>query len=148
MCRSKQALIALTLALLGAWGCSQSPTPGPSTADRLKALEVKNTKLEDDFRAVAAARDQLRRKLAAAEEQQQHLQKQIEEMQAISRERDELRQQLAVRTSERDHLVNQFDQFRKNLKDLLGQAEAALARPTTEPVTSAVDVEVVPPGKS
>jgi predicted RNase H-like nuclease (RuvC/YqgF family) len=114
-------------------------------AERLRALEVKNAKLEDDFRAVAAARDQLRRKLSAAEDQQQQLQKQTEELQAVTRERDELRQQLVARTAERDALTGQFDQVRKGLKDLLGQAEASIPRPS-EPVTSAVEVTI--PGKS
>lgn len=147
MHRSKQALMVLTLALLGAWGCSQSSTPGPSATDRLKALEMKNSKLEDDFRAMAAARDQLRRKLAAAEEQQQELQRQLEALQAVRSERDELRSQLSACATERDNLLIQFDQFRRSLRDLLGQAEAALARPA-DPVTTAVDVEVETPGKS
>jgi hypothetical protein len=58
-----------------------------------------------------------------------------------------LQQQLTLRTAERDNLLNQFDQFRKNLRSLLGQAEAAIARPS-EPVTSTVEVETVPPEKS
>jgi chromosome segregation ATPase len=140
MSRADIGLIIMTIALLGAWGCSQGQSPGPSTSDRLKALELKNAKLEDDFRAVALARDQLRRKLAAAEEQQQQLQRQIDELQSLVRERDELRQQVVSRTSERDALINQLEQFRRNLKDLLGQVEVALPR-ATEPVTSASEVE-------
>jgi len=147
MTRAKLALIVLTLSLVGAWGCSSSQTPGPSSADRLKALEVKNAKLEDDFRAVAAARDQMRRKLAAAEEQQQQLQKHIDEMQTVTRERDELRTLLTQRTVERDNLVNQYDQFRKGLRELLGQADAALPQ-VSDPLTATVDAETATPGKS
>jgi len=134
----KQWLCVLTLALIGAWGCSQQETAGPSSADRAKALEVKNTKLEEDFRAVAAARDQLRRKLAAADEQQQQLQKQIDEMQVARRERDEAVKQLSVRTVERDNLVGQLEGFRKSLRDLLGQVEVAIPH-DAEPVTTATE---------
>jgi flagellar motility protein MotE (MotC chaperone) len=149
MSRANQALIVLTAAVVGIWGCAQSQGPGPSAADRLRALEVKNAKLEDDFRAVAAARDQLRRKLAAAEEQQQQLQKQLEEQtQALAKEREQMKQQLTARTTERDALLTQFEQFRKGLKDLLGQAEAAVPHPT-DPVTSAGDAgEAALPEKS
>src|SRR5262245_15211599 len=150
MSRSNQALIVLTLVVMGIWGCAENgQAPGASLADRIKALEAKNAKLEDDFRAVAATRDQLRRKLAVAEEEQARLQKQVEEqarlqkqaeeqLQTATREHDELRGQLTERTKERDALVKQFEQFRKTLKDLIGQAEAALPHPA-EPVTKADD---------
>jgi predicted nuclease with TOPRIM domain len=131
----KHWLIVLTLALIGAWGCSQQETAGPSSADRAKALEVKNGKLEEDFRAVAAARDQLRRKLAAAEEQQQQLQKQLDEIQVAQRQRDEAVKQLAVRTVERDNLLGQLEGFRKSLRDLLGQVEVAIPH-EAEPITA------------
>ena len=147
MSRADHAFILLTLGVVGIWGCAQNQTPGPSTAERLKALEVKNAKLEEDFRAVAAARDQLRRKLASAEEGQQLLQQQIEELHKISKERDSLREQLAARTAERDSLAGQFEHFRKGLKDLIGQVEAAIPH-ENEPVTSAAEVEVVVPEKS
>src|SRR5438046_1796128 len=115
MSRSNEAFFLLMMAVMGIWGCAQGgQSPGASTADRLQALEVKSAKLEEDFRAVAAVRDQLRRKLAAAEEQQQLLQKQVDEqIKSFARERDGLRRQLASRTTERDSLANQFEQFRK-----------------------------------
>lgn len=140
MSRANQALLVLTAAVMGIWGCAQSQGPGPSAADRLRALEVKNAKLEDDFRAVAAARDQLRRKLAAAEEQQAQLQKHVEELNStLTKEREDMARQLALRTSERDSLVSHVEQFRSGLKELLGQAEAALPRPAAEPVAAATE---------
>ena len=147
MSRPNELFFLLTIIAVGIWGCAQAgPSQGASTADRLKALEIKSSKLEEDFRAVAAVRDQLRRKLAAAEEQQQQLQRQAEEQQkTFSRQRDEFRRQLAARTTERDALVTQLEQFRKNLKDLLGQVEASLPR-AGDPVSSAV--EVVDPDRS
>ena len=75
MSRTDRALILLTLALVGIWGCAQSGDSSGPSADRFKALEAKNAKLEEDFRAVVTARDQLRRRLSATEEQQQSQQK-------------------------------------------------------------------------
>ena len=151
MSRANQAFILVTITIVGIWGCAQGePSPGASAADRVKALENKSAKLEEDFRAVAAVRDQLRRKLAAAEEQQQRLKRELEEeIQTITKERDELRQQLAARTTERDTMTTQFEQFRNSLKELIGQAEAALPRTgdaigaateAAEPVDSAAEV--------
>src|SRR5207245_1230794 len=82
--------------------------------------------------------------------QQQQIKQQLEdEIQSITKERDELRQQLGSRTTERDAMAAQFEQFRNSLKELIGQAEAALPRATdaigsaseaTEPVGSAAEV--------
>src|SRR5262245_40137357 len=60
---AKRVLVLLSIAVLGAWGCVPSASHS-ANADRLRAMEVKNAKLEDDFRAVAATRDQLRKQLA------------------------------------------------------------------------------------
>ena len=54
-------------------------------------------------------------------------------------------QQLASRTTERDSLQGQFDQFRKGIKNLLGQAELPTSS-SSQPVTTAV--EDVAGGKS
>src|SRR5262249_14073536 len=150
MSRTNQAFILLTAVIVGVWGCAQGePSTGASAADRIKALENKSAKLEEDFRAVAAVRDQLRRKLAAAEEQQQQMKRLLEdEIHSLSKERDELRQQLTACTTERDTRTTQFEQFRNNLKELIGQAEAALPRSgdaigsageSAEPVGSAAE---------
>jgi hypothetical protein len=147
MNRTNKGLVVLTVALMGVWGCAQSSTPGPSTTDRLRALEVKNTKLEEDFRAVAAARDQVRRKLAAAEEQLKQAEQQAaDQVQAAVKEKEEVKLLLAARTGERDAMVLQFDAFRKNIKELLGQAEAALPR-IADPTTTTAS-EPVTPGPS
>jgi chromosome segregation ATPase len=128
----------MVVATLGLWGCAQEHRNGPGSA-RLKALESKNAKLQNDFRAVVAARDQMRKKLIAAEEQKVRLSQQLEEIQAITRERDELRQQVTSRTSERDAIQNQFDQFRKGIRSLLGQADTFSANSQPgQPVTSTV----------
>lgn len=127
MSRANKALVLLVVAVCGLWGCAQGPTNGAATQERIKALESKCGKLEDDYRAVAAARDQLRKRLAAVDEERARLEQEVEEGQSVSKERDELRQQLHVRTGERDAVQAHFDAFRKNIRSLLGQAEAAAA---------------------
>lgn len=117
MTRADKTLALLVVALLGIWGCAQGPSGQSASAEKIKALESRVVKLEDDFRAATSARDQLRRKLAATEEERQQLVK----------EREDLQKQVVTRVGERDRLQSQYDQFRKNIRELLGQAEAAAA---------------------
>ena len=57
------------------WGCAQGPAnPHAAQAERLHALEGKCGKLEEDYRAVAGARDQFRKRVAALEEERGKLQ--------------------------------------------------------------------------
>lgn len=141
---SKAVVVAL-VATLGLWGCARGPASSAG-AERLRALEQKVAKLEDDFRAAAAARDVLRQKLAAADELRARLEAQVAQLQVAVRERDELRKLFASRTAERDALQGQYDQFRKGIRDLLGQAEAAATVTPPQPVTAAT--LPLAPGKS
>jgi septal ring factor EnvC (AmiA/AmiB activator) len=143
MSRADKFLVVLVLASLGAWGCAQGPANNGQNAEKIKALETKIAKLEDDFKASVTIREQLRKKLAATEEDRGHLAQQVEQLQAVVKDRDDLRQQLAARTGERDAIQTQFDQFRKGIRNLLGQAEPAAA---PQPVTSAAHPQG--PGKS
>jgi uncharacterized coiled-coil DUF342 family protein len=129
MTRANKALVITVLTSLGLWGCSQEQNHGATNA-RIRALESKNAKLEEDFRAVVALRDQIRKKLGAAEQQ-------IEQLQTVVRERDDLRQQIAARTNERDTVQNQFDQLRKGIRNLLGQAESVSLTNPGHPMTAA-----------
>jgi chromosome segregation ATPase len=127
MTRANKALVVMVTAALGLWGCAQGPANSASASlERIKALEGKCSKLEDDYRAVASARDQLRKKLAAAEEDRGRTQQELNKRQGIMKERDELKQQLSSRTTERDAVQGQFELFRKSIKTLLGQAEASI----------------------
>jgi septal ring factor EnvC (AmiA/AmiB activator) len=134
MNRVNKGLVLAVVASLGMWGCAKGPANGTSTAERIKQLEYKNGKLEEDVRAAAAARDALRQKVTGIEEQ---LQKEVDQLRSVVKVRDDLRTQLATRTGERDALQVQYDQFRKGLRDLLGQAEAALNTPGSAPATAA-----------
>lgn len=129
-----RALALLIIALSGVWGCSQGPGSRAALVERIKGLEERNARLEDDVRAVAAGREAVKQKLARAED---HIQK----LQQVVKERDELKVQLQIRTGERDQVAAQYDHFRKGLKDMVGQADAATLRfPDGEPVTVSISV--------
>jgi uncharacterized coiled-coil DUF342 family protein len=121
MNRAINVLVVMVAAVLGLWGCAQG---GGSSHEKVRALESKCAKLEDDYRAVALARDQLRKKLGLVEEERNELRKEAELVQTVIKERDDLRTQLVARIGERDQLQIQFDQLRKGIRSLLGQAEA------------------------
>jgi chromosome segregation ATPase len=130
MTRANKALVVMVIGVLGLWGCAQGPAGGTSASlERIKALEGKCTKLEDDYRAVASARDQLRKRLATAEEERARVQQELNVRQGVIKERDELKAQLAA-------AQNQFETFRKNLRSLLGQADSAAASPVSQPTAA------------
>jgi outer membrane murein-binding lipoprotein Lpp len=110
MFRANKALVVLCVAAFGLWGCAQGSAGG--IAERIKALEAKCSKLEDDYQAAATARDAAKKKAAALQNERDNI-------------RQELDQQLTTRTAERDALQAQYEQFRKNIRTLLGQADAA-----------------------
>jgi chromosome segregation ATPase len=146
MSRSEKVIGVLVVALVGAWGCSKNPGESAGAGGRNPSLEAKAQRLEEDFRAAAAARDQFRQRLQVAEERltsaesrAAQLQTQYDEtktaLTSTTTERDTLRSDLKTRTTERDNLSAQYEAFRKNLKSLLGQAETSLGLPSTPPVT-------------
>lgn len=134
MNQAGKAMVVFAIAAMGLWGCAQGPAGGPS-AERMRALEAKVSKLEEDFRGAVAARDQLRKKLTASEDEKGQLAKQVDQLTLVAKERDELRQQLTARTTERDSVQTQFNEFRKGIKTLLGQVES----PSSLPITLSVD---------
>lgn len=120
MTRGSKAMIVILVASLGLWGCSQGPAGGPAAqAERMRALEARCTKLEEDYKAVAAARDQARKQAATLGDEKGKL----------AKERDDLRHLLDSRTSERDLAQTRCDRMKKGLQSLLGQDDAALTPP-------------------
>ena len=101
MSQGKFILLLLLAGSLGIWGCAQGAGNG-ANGERIRALESKTARLEEDFKASVAARDQLRKKVASLDEERIQLSQQVEQLQLVVKERDSLKQQLAVRTSERD----------------------------------------------
>lgn len=127
MTRANVALMVMVVTVVGIWGCAQGPSGGSgSTSERLKALENKCAKLEDEAKANAATRDELRKKLAEAENGRSRAQRELETAQTTAKER----------TVERDALQGQFNELRKALRGLLTQADAAVGI-NSQPVTSA-----------
>jgi chromosome segregation ATPase len=138
MTQYQKALAVLVVAVLGIWGCAQGPA-GSASAEKVKSLENKLNRVEEDFKAAAAARDQFKKKLVDAENLTVQLR---QELDAIQKEREELRALVKTRTTERDNLSNHFEVFRKNLKDLIGQTEAALAKPASPPITTVSEPKI------
>jgi septal ring factor EnvC (AmiA/AmiB activator) len=132
MTQYQRALAVLIVSVLGIWGCAQGPA-GSAAAEKVKSLEAKLNRVEDEFRAATAARDQFQKKLSEAEILAVQLR---QELDAMHKERDDLRGQVKARTAERDALSQQFEVFRRSLKDLIGQTEASLAKPSQPPVTT------------
>jgi uncharacterized coiled-coil DUF342 family protein len=135
MIRFEKALVLAVIGALGLWGCAKGPS-GNVAAEKTKALEQKLSKLEEDFRVVAATRDQARQRLTAVEEQRTQLEKEVTRLKGTVKERDELRKQLASRTTERDTLQAQYDQFRRAIRDLVGQAETAAGPALSRPAST------------
>jgi chromosome segregation ATPase len=133
MTRTNKVLIVLVVASLGVWGCAQGPANHAAQNEKVRNLESKCAKLEEDYRAVAAARDQARKRATTLETD---LRKEAADRQAAARERDELRTQVTARTGERDSLQTRCDRLKKGLQSLLGEDDAALAAPTN-PVSTA-----------
>ena len=134
MPRTYQVLGLSIVLLVGLWGCSRAPSAdsGSATAEKLKAVEAKLAKLEEDFRATASARDQLSRKLAASETQFDRLSKDVQA-------KDDL---IQTRTAERDLAAGQLKTLRDGLKDLLAKAEEGpKSESPTSPVVPASNVK-------
>src|SRR3954449_13299579 len=107
MSNAKKALaVVLLLVTLSFWGCSQQHSTTGSA--RVRDLEARNSKLEEDYRVAVGQRDLARKKLSATEEENaalgQQVAQQLEQLQTATKERDELRRQATVRAGERDNL--------------------------------------------
>src|SRR5579872_32767 len=126
MTRSNKIIFFLLVVGLALYGCAKTPS-GNARSDSNSSQEAKAQRWEEDFRAAAAARDQYRQKLLIAEEKQTQLQKQLDQERTIAaNERDTLKAELKIRSTERDSLQTQYDGFRKNLRDLINQAEVSM----------------------
>ncbi len=143
MNRAGKLWMVLLVAAVGLWGCNQAASGANGQADKIKALQDKCVRLEDDFKSAATARDQARKQLTALqdehdqmEEQLAALQKEVEAGKAVAKERDDLRQQLDARTGERDTLQTRCDKMKKGLQSLLGQDDAL--SPSAHPPITAV----------
>jgi chromosome segregation ATPase len=139
MARSFKALAVLLVAVVGLWGCSQgTSSSSPANAERVRTLESKCAKLEEDYRGAVATRDQLRKEVGGLLEERAKLEqakarlevtrgkleKDLEAAHAVAVERDQLRKDIESRTTERDTLQLRCDRLKKGLQNLLGQDDA------------------------
>jgi septal ring factor EnvC (AmiA/AmiB activator) len=133
MIRFNKTTLLILIAAVSVWGCARSnPTEGRE-AIRIRALEAKIAKLEEDVQAMQAARDHLRQKVDGLEKERIQT---AHTLQALTGERNDLRRQISVRTTERDTVQAQYDNFRKEIRSLLGQADAAATQTTGQPITA------------
>jgi chromosome segregation ATPase len=122
---SAALLILMLLSSLSLWGCTHQKNGATNT--RIRELEARHAKLEEDYRVVVAANESNRKKIAQIEAQRAELAQQVEELKTIAQERDELKKQLTARTGERDNAQAQLLQFSRDLQALASRAEAAAA---------------------
>lgn len=138
----KALVVVLLLVTLSFWGCAQKQTPVGSA--RVRDLETRNAKLEEDYRVAVGQRDLARKKQGSAEEENasltQQLSQQLEQLQTATRERAELR----VRVGDRDNLHAQLVQLGKELQGLAGRIDSAINNTPAPPVTAAPTVPAVP----
>src|SRR5262249_24589384 len=136
-------LAVLLFCTAGLYGCTQQKN-GPASA-KMRDMEARYTKLEEDYQAVVAPNDANRKKLVQVEAQKAELTKEVEELRPVGqereelrKERDDLRKQLGARTAERDALQAQLTQFRQDLMALVSRVDSALSTPGTPgaPVTA------------
>jgi chromosome segregation ATPase len=159
----------LAVVSLGVWGCARKPAGKESAAERVRALEGRCVKLEQDYRTVQQARDKARKELAALEAEVGRHQEEQGSRAALAKERDDLRnllkrtqsereglrqslaqrtserdelqQQVSVRSSERDALQNRCERLRKGLQTLMIQDDTPSgAAPELPPSTTPTNV--------
>jgi len=121
-CAKKALTVVMLTTVLGLWGCTQNSSPATSSA-RLRELEARAARLEDDYKTAVAARDEARKKVNLLEEQRAQLAQKVEQLQRIAKERDEMKQQLAARTAERDALQSGLVQFSRELQNLAAKVD-------------------------
>ena len=119
-------LLVMMFCSLGLWGCTHQKNG--SYHSKIRELENRYLKLEEDYKVVIQASDQLRKKVGQLETQRAELNNQVDELKTIARERDQLRIQLATRTVERDNLHGQLSQFRKDVQDLVGRMDTVISQ--------------------
>jgi chromosome segregation ATPase len=124
--------------LLGLWGCSQAGNDARSAAAKIRQLETRNSKLEEDYRAVSSDSTSLRKKLLEADKQIEEVTKQNQELQTVLKERDELQQKLTASTGERDGLRVQLTSFSKELQSLTTRVQQVVGQANSSSLVTTV----------
>jgi len=129
---STALLALLALASLGLWGCTHQKNGATNT--KIRELEARYQKLEEDYHVVVAAADSSRKRISQLERERSDLKQQLADLKVVAQERDNLAservdlvKQVKARTTERDAVRAQLVQFGKDLQDLMGRVDSAAA---------------------
>jgi outer membrane murein-binding lipoprotein Lpp len=128
MNRARIGVVFAFLGVFAIWGCAQNSSTPTAAA--------KNNRLQDEVKALTAARDQLRQDLKAALTEKEQLLDEVAKLKLVVKERDDLQAQLAARTNERDLSQAQIDQIKRAMKALMEQVEG-MGPASAAPVTTA-----------
>ena len=135
---NRTLLLFVVLTTLGMWGCSQSGGNPQATAAKLRQMESRNSKLDEDYRASIADVNALRKKLADAEKRCEQITRQNQELQNAAKERDELQQKLTQSAEERDALRVQLTAFSKDLQSLTLRVQDVAGKVNSSSILSTV----------
>jgi hypothetical protein len=129
MSRTNKALSVLVVSFLGLWGCTQGPGNANGQTERVKKLEEKCARLEEDFRLRSIERDDARKQAAGLEqektqltEERTRLQKELDQLKLVVKERDRLRQEVELKTA-------RCEKLKAGLKNLISEDDAMLTLP-------------------
>jgi peptidoglycan hydrolase CwlO-like protein len=138
MSRFLKVTTVLILTMLGIWGCAKNPSSSGSQADRIRTLEARCGRLEEDYRSAAADRDKARKQAAQLEDERAELELKMAASNALATERDNLQKLLETRTSERDLAQAHLNALVSTIQQAIGKAQAQTppSGPTI-PVTTA-----------
>jgi outer membrane murein-binding lipoprotein Lpp len=144
MTKASPLLLAIVLfGTAGVYGCTNQKNDTLNA--KIREMETRFAKLEEDYRTVVATSEATRKKLTQAEAQKIALTKEVEELRPVvgerdelRKERDELRKQLVTRTGERDAMQAQLAQFRQELQGLITRVDSVLTTPEANSSVSAV----------
>jgi septal ring factor EnvC (AmiA/AmiB activator) len=126
MNRLGKALIIVAVAAFGLWGCTQASNGPSGQSERIRALESKCTKLEDDYKNVSKDLKEANNRVAALKDENAQLE---EKRKKGEEELKQLTQQLDARTSEGKALQARCERMKKGLQELIGQDDALAAPP-------------------
>lgn len=115
-------LVVMLLATFGLWGIAQQKNG--AYASRLRDLENRYAKVEDEQRVTSQQVDRSQRRITQLEAEKAELNTAVTELKAVVSERDELKHVLAVRSQERDDARSQAAARTKERNDLREQLGA------------------------
>ena len=131
MSRTNKALSVFLVSILGLWGCAQGPSNSAAQTERVKKLEDKCARLEEDFRLRSIERDDARKQAAALEQDKNQLAderarlvKELDQLRLVVKERDRLRQEVEMKTA-------RCEKLKAGLKSLISEDDAMLTLPPT-----------------